>query len=382
MKIIADDNIPYVKEAFGDLGDITLVAGRQINSDTVTDADILLVRSVTRVDEKLLEKSRVKFVATATIGMDHIDTEYLGNRAITFAAAPGSNADSVAEYIVSALFALARKHRFQLSGRSIGVVGVGNVGSRVVKKTRSIGMTVLENDPPLAQTTGQNRFVPIEPILGCDFITFHVPLTMEGEHATHHMINRRLLDTANNNSFIINTSRGAVADTSALIEALSSGQIRGTVIDVWENEPQIDSELLRKSDLATPHIAGYSFDGKVNGTYMIYCAACKFLGIQPQWSPKNNMPPPPVPEIKIDSASETDETALEKIIHTIYDISEDDARLREMLNLPKQQRGSFFDRLRRNYPVRRGFHKTVVDSVGNHELACKASGLGFQIKES
>ncbi|MCK4325827.1 4-phosphoerythronate dehydrogenase, partial [bacterium] len=211
MKIVADKNIPFVEEAFGKLGEVATLPGRQINSSAVKEADVLLVRTVTRVDERLLKGSRVRFVATATIGLDHVDLDYLKKKGIGFASATGCNANSVAEYIVAALLIFAQRYEFSLSGKTIGVVGVGNVGSRVVEKAGILGMNVLQNDPPLARKTGESRFRPLEELLQkSDILTLHVPLSHEGEDATYHMANEALFEKMKKGGFFINTSRGAV----------------------------------------------------------------------------------------------------------------------------------------------------------------------------
>jgi erythronate-4-phosphate dehydrogenase len=283
MKIVADPNIPFVREAFGALGEIVFVPGRQMDAAIVRDADLLLVRSVTPVNAALLDGSRVKFVATATIGTDHIDLDYLQSRSIGFSSAAGSNANSVAEYVVTAMLEVAHRRKFRLRDKTLGVIGVGNVGTRVSRYAEALGMRVLRNDPPRARTERLTDFVPIERVLSdADIITLHVPLTKEGAHATHHMVAKDTLAALEDRRpILINTSRGAVVDNKALLKAIDGERLGGVVLDVWENEPNISPELLDVVEIGTPHIAGYSFDGKANGTQMIYEAACKFFGIEP-----------------------------------------------------------------------------------------------------
>lgn len=201
MQIIADQNIPFVKECFSGIGDVTLTSGRAVTPDLVKDADILLVRSITKVNADLLAGSSVKFVATATIGTEHVDQDYLAGRGIGFASAPGSNANSVAEYIVAALLTLGKKHKFQLEGKSIGVVGVGNVGSKVQKKCAALGMKVVLNDPPLARQTGDAKYRPLQELYGCDFITMHTPLTKDGSDPTYHLANEQLFAAMKQGAF-------------------------------------------------------------------------------------------------------------------------------------------------------------------------------------
>ena len=265
MNIVADENIPYVAEAFRKLGDVFTYPGRRIDSRAVKDAGILLVRSITKVDEHLLHGSGVRLVATATIGYDHIDLDYLRSEGIELASAAGCNASSVAEYVVAALLILARRHKFSLSGKTIGVVGVGNVGSRVVEKARILGMDVLQNDPPLERKTGKACFRILDELLArSDILTLHVPLTREGQDATYHMADEALFRKMKNGSFLINTSRGAVVDNTHLVTALKQKRLEGAVLDVWEREPEINEGLLRAVDIGTSHIAGYSLDGKTN----------------------------------------------------------------------------------------------------------------------
>ncbi|MCD6392159.1 MAG: 4-phosphoerythronate dehydrogenase, partial [Planctomycetes bacterium] len=270
MKIVADANIPFVKECFSSIGDVAVVPGREIGRDITADADVLVVRSITKVDEALLSGGSVKFAATATIGTEHVDRQYLADAGIGFASAPGCNANSVAEYIIAALLAMGKKHRFTLEGKSIGIVGVGNVGSRVEAKTRALDMKPVLNDPPLARQAPDKKYVPLNELMACDFITMHTPLTFEGVDKTFHLADEGFFGALKEGAFFINTSRGGVADTAAIKNALASGRLAGAVLDVWENEPNIDADLILKAELSTPHIAGYSFDGKVAGLMMIY----------------------------------------------------------------------------------------------------------------
>jgi erythronate-4-phosphate dehydrogenase len=373
MRIVADPNIPFVHEAFGPLGDVRLVPGREITAGAVRDADVLLVRSVTPVNASLLDGSRVKFVATATIGFDHIDREYLSQKDIGFASAQGSNANSVAEYVVAAMLELAHRYKFRLRDRTLGVVGVGNVGSRVVRYAEALGMRVLLNDPPRQRMEKLAHFVSLQRVLAdADIITLHVPLVREGEEATFHLFDKdRLGVVEHRRPILINSSRGAVVDNKALLKAVDGERLGGVVLDVWENEPNISPELLDVADLATPHIAGYSFDGKVNGTRMIYESVCGFFRLPPTWSP--HLPPSPVPrvEYRVESA-EDDEEALRQVIGRVYDITADDAALRKDVRA--------FDRLRAEYPVRREFFNTELVLRGaSEELRTTCAALGFRM---
>jgi erythronate-4-phosphate dehydrogenase len=380
MKIVADGNIPFVQRCFEHLGEVQVVPGRQITPARVADADVLLVRSVTTVDRGLLQESRVRFVATATIGVEHVDVEYLRERGIGFASAPGSNATSVAEYVVAALLFVGHKHRITLEGRSIGIVGVGNVGGRVAARCRALGMRVVLNDPPLARATGDPSYRPLDEVTQCDFVTFHTPLTLEGPDRTFHLADQAFFDRLRPGTVFLNTSRGAVHESQALKAAMDRGLLRAVVLDVWENEPRIDPELLRRVDLSTPHIAGYSLDGKIGGLIMVYEAVCRFLGVQPIHQAAEFLPGPAVPFVEIDRADLPEQEMISRTVEQVYAIGRDDFNTREILMVPAETRGAFFDDLRKNYPVRREFHNTtVLLDDPNGPLAKKLAGIGFQV---
>jgi erythronate-4-phosphate dehydrogenase len=379
MKIAADQNIPFVKECFSSIGPVTLYAGREITSSAVKDADILLVRSVTNVNAQLLDDTNVKFVATATIGMDHIDTDYLGKRNIGFASAPGSNANSVAEYIIAALLTIAEKRSIALAGKSLGIVGVGNVGSRVAKKAAALGIKLFLNDPPLQRQTGDPKYLPLEALFDCDFITFHTPLTKSGIDKTFHLADEKLLTSLKSGIVFLNTARGGVVDTVALKQAMKQKRLSAVVLDVWENEPNIDCELLDMVDIASPHIAGYSYDGKVSGMIMIYLAACQYFDIRPSHVISDFLPPPAVASIQLNSPLDNEQAAIRHLVKRIYDIEADDKRTREILAVPTYNRGTLFDELRKKYPVRREFQNTLI-RLGdtNSTLPLKLAGIGFR----
>lgn len=377
MRILADENIPYVRDAFSSLGEVTTVSGRAITPDLARTADLLLVRSITQVNAALLDGSSVRFVATATIGEDHIDKIYLASRGIAFSSAPGSNANSVAQYLVGALLALAKRFDLNLGKMTLGVVGVGNVGSRVARQASGLGLRCVLNDPPLARATGDPKYRPIEEVLACDIVTLHVPLTREGQDRTYHLADRRFIRSLKPGAILINTSRGSVAEGSAIHKALADGHLRACVLDVWEGEPNIDVGLLRDVFIGTPHIAGYSFDGKVNGTRQIYEAACRALGIQPTWDPSPLLPAPECPEVRIDG---TDPDALHKAVLAVYDIRNDDAAMRRMLDASPEERPKLFDRLRKEYPRRREFLNTcAIVMPANEDLEVRLAALGFNV---
>lgn len=381
MKIIADENIPFVRECFASIGEVQMLSGKQITPAIVADADILLVRSITPVNEKLLADSSVKFVATATIGFEHIDVDYLEKRGIGFASAPGSNANSVADYVVAALLSVAKKHKITLEGKSIGVIGVGNVGSRVAKKCAALGMKVILNDPPLSRQTGDNKYRPLQELFGCDFITLHTPLTFEGQDKTFHLADEKLFSSLKPGCVFINTSRGGVHDTSALKAAIRSKKLGAVILDVWEKEPNIDCELLRLVDISTPHIAGYSLDGKIAGMIMIYQVACEHFGLQPKYKIDDFLPPPKVPQIEIKKIGPDHQSILHETVQQVYAINRDDFNTREIAMVEPDKRGKFFDDLRKNYPVRREFENTtIVLKQSSTTLESMLNGIGFKVK--
>jgi erythronate-4-phosphate dehydrogenase len=380
MKIIADTNIPFVKECFASMGEVVLVPGRQMTAQIVRDADALLVRSVTPVNTALIEGSRVKFVATATIGFDHVDRAYLDSHGIGFASAPGSNANSVGEYIVAAMHVIAMKKGFKLEGKSLGIVGVGNVGSRVAKKAQALGMKVVLNDPPLARQSGDAKYRRLEELFSCDFITFHVPLNKGGQDNTYHLVNEKLFASFKPGIVFINSSRGAVMETAAVKGTIRTGKLSACILDVWENEPNIDAELLSMVDIATPHIAGYSYDGKVAGMIMIYEAFCRHFGTRPVHTIEDFLPAPLVPKLDIDGRSEPEQAIVHNTVKKLYDIMADDAGTRKILSLPKEEQGKHFDKLRKDYPIRREFQNTrVVPKNASDSLATKLRGIGFKV---
>ena len=281
MKVIVDNKIPYIKEAINRIADeVVFLPGADFTKEAVKDADALIVRTRTRCNRELLEGTQVKFIATATIGYDHIDTEYCREAGITWTNCPGCNAGSVEQYVRSVLGLLQRKKGLDLKNATIGVVGVGHVGSRVARTAKLLGMRVLLNDPPRADK-GETGFVDLDTIAReCDVITFHTPLIQEGIYRTYHLVDKNFLFSLKRAPYLINSSRGEVVDTASLLASLAAGKVKDVVIDTWENEPRISRDLLEAAFLATPHIAGYSADGKANATRMSLEALCRFFGME------------------------------------------------------------------------------------------------------
>jgi len=379
LKFVVDRNIPLATEAFGSLGDVTLLATGEITGERVREADVLIVRSQTKVNRSLLNMSRVKFVGTTTIGIDHLDIDYLRSAGIAVASAPGCNSNSVKEYVAAALLFLSAERGWALQGKSIGVVGVGNVGSKVVTAARALGMTVLRNDPPLARSTGDPQLVPLDDLMDCDVITLHVPLTRSGSDPTYHLFDEKRIGLMKRGAIFINTSRGAVVGTGALKHAITTNRLSHTVIDVWENEPGIDTGLLSIATLATPHIAGYSLEGKVNGVRMVRDAVCRSFGFTPApWDPTPQLGTTGATAVTVPQASTPVETALHHAVRQCYDIASDDADLRRMLTMPSDDQARYFAQLRSGYRVRREFSYAPVRLPENRaSLGDTFMKLGF-----
>lgn len=351
MNLVVDENISFAEEAFSQFGKVKLLHGRQITKNEINTADILIVRSITKVNKDLLEGTPIKFVGTATIGTDHIDLDYIKNKNIFFKDAAGCNADAVAEYVFTSISHFAFKNTYPIEDKIIGIVGIGNIGSRIAKHAENIGMSILKNDPPLERKLGKTGFSTLEKIFTADIVTFHVPLNLNGIDKTYHLMQEERLSRLNDGMVLINASRGQVIDNEDLVKILNRKKLYVN-LDVWENEPDINPILLNQVNLATPHIAGYSLEGKVNGTKIIYDSLCNYLNVEPTWSPI--LPKISDNEIKIDYDGNLT-TALYKIFNKIYPIKEDDNGLRKAVEMDNKERAVYFDKLRKNYPLRREF---------------------------
>lgn len=365
MKILVDENMPLARELFAGFGEVVAQPGRSLAAEDVRDADVLLVRSVTRVDEALLAGSRVRFVGTATIGTDHVDLDWLRAQGIAFASAPGCNAMSVVDYVASALLELAERHGFSLAGKRAGVVGLGNVGSRLQRRLQAMGLDVLACDPPLADA-GRTGLVDMDAIAGCDIVSFHTPLVRDGAHPTHHLGDAALLARLKPGAILLNTSRGAVVDNAALLAALERRDDLHVVLDVWEGEPLVDRRLAARVELATPHIAGYSYDGKLRGTWMLYEALCAFLGQSPTMTLASLVPASA--RCVLDVARLAPRRALD-LMRAAWRITDDDDAFRATLDADDDARAAAFDRLRKQYPLRREFG--TVELVHDESLAAR-----------
>lgn len=373
MKLIIDDKIPYIRGAFEDVSEVIYLSGAKTTAEIAKDADAIVTRTRTICNEKLLTGSSVKFIATATIGFDHIDTDYCDANGIRWTNAPGCNSKSVEQYIASTLMVLAEKNGWNMSEKCIGIVGVGNVGSKVARVAEIFGMKVLLNDPPIERAEGSEKFVSIETIMNeADIITLHVPLNMKGEDATFHLGNELFLSSLKKKPVLINSCRGEVIETEAVKAGLKNGQISAFVCDCWENEPEIDLELLSLTEIATPHIAGYSKDGKATGTLMSVQAINEFFGLGLEnWKP-TGVEAPKEPEFEIDGSELTEQQILSKAILHTYDIRNDDKTFRANTEL--------FEQLRGDYPTRREFQAfTIVAKNIKTATFEKLFKLGFNI---
>ena len=369
IRIIADNKIPFLQGSpLKDAAEMIFLPGAAITKKELMNADAVITRTRTKCNEETLEGTPVKAIATATIGYDHIDTDYCGKHGILWKNAPGCNATSVAQYITSLLLRLSLRHDFSLAGRKLGVVGAGNVGKRVIEKAKALGMEVLVNDPPRAEAEGPAGFSPLETIIReADIITLHVPLEKSGPHPTWHLADESFMKSMKPSAFLINSSRGSVADNEALKKALNEKRIAGAALDVWEKEPEIDPELMALLDFATPHIAGYSTDGKANGTAASVHFIADFFGFSGMgdWYP--DVPQPANREISVSTLAEA--------VFASYDIASDDMKLRNSPQTFEKQRG--------DYPLRREFPAYFIKNAEElaPELKKTLSALGFRLAE-
>lgn len=373
MKIVIDEKIPFIKGVFEPWAQVVYSPGHAIDSAMVADADALIVRTRTKCNSQLLKGSRVKIIASATIGYDHLDTGWLEAQGIRWVNAPGCNSGSVMQYIVTSLFYLASTNSFNPGSLTLGVVGVGNVGSKVVKAARAVGMKVLQNDPPRKRREGLKDFVPLEKIIAeSDILTLHVPLTMQGPDRTHYLINSENLSRLKRDCIVINSSRGEVVENTALRKALEQDTLGGAVLDVWEGEPEADRKLIGLADIATPHIAGYSVDGKSNATVTVVRQVSAALDIPlKDWKP-GALPQPsePVIDLRRHEARNTSLGLVALAVNLTYPISEDD-------HLFRTDPGKF-EFLRDNYRTRREFGSFSV-IVNDEEAKRILTDLGFNI---
>ncbi len=371
MKILVDENMPYARELFSRTGDVVAVPGRPLPEAELQDASGLMVRSVTKVNAALLAGTPVKFVGTATAGTDHIDDASLAAAGIGFSAAPGCNAIAVVEYVFSALLLLAERDGFALRDRTVGIVGVGNVGSRLQQRLEAWGVKTLLCDPPRADRGDAGDFRPLEELVAqADILTFHTPLFKDGPYKSWHLADTALLLALKPGSILINACRGPVVDNAALLEILKLRRDLSVVLDVWEPEPELNLDLLDRVDIATAHIAGYTLEGKARGTTQVFEAWCDFIG-QPQSVTLESLLP--APEFgTLTLHGKLDQPTLKRLVHLVYDVRRDDAPLRKVAAQPGE-----FDRLRKQYEERREWSSLRVQ-CDDAETAAMLEKLGFR----
>ncbi len=399
LRLLVDENIPVAAEAFGRFGMVRWLPGHAITAAELAKTDVLLVRSVTTVNEELLANSPVRFVGTATAGTDHIDEDYLASAGIRFASAEGSNTSSVVEYTLAALVSVAVGIGAGLRGQTLGVVGSGRIGAEVARRAEALGMTVLRNDPPLdARHPRPSLYVAIEDVLEeSDFVTIHTPLTADAKepYPTYHLFGPAAFAMMKPTAMLINSARGAVVDNEALKDALKSGTIAGGVLDVWEGEPDIDTDLAKLTRIATPHIAGYSLDGKVEGTRMLEVALRNCLAergevVPAAWDARAALESGSEKGLTLhalpvhDDLDELNEVRwLNVLIRQAYNLRRDDTLFRQaVLGARQGEHGYAFRELRRSYPVRRSWDRFTVKTIIPDGLrAAVTDGLGMAVTE-
>ena len=330
MKLMIDDAVWGFDQIFSEFGEVVTLPGRQISNESLQDCDALIVRSRTRVDEELLRNSKIQFVGSTVAGLDHIDQPYLEDNAITLSSAQGCNSNAVAEYVISAIANLSHDYNFKLSDRTLGIIGVGNVGRRLDFKAKQLGIKTLLNDPPRESREGSEHFVSLEEALGADIVTFHTPLTYSGPHPTYKLLDSHNFKHINKDAIVINAARGGIINE--MVWEIT--QTKANIIDCWENEPNINPTLQKSAYWATPHIAGHSIDAKFMGSFMIYKDLCKYIK-----KPLNdNIEHLINPELRI-----IRENNLHETLNSIYSFQADDKAIQDISN---------FEDYRRNYPER------------------------------
>jgi len=367
MRIVADENIPLLDAFFSGIGEIRRYPGRTLDRAAVADADILLVRSVTKVTRELLEGTPVRFVGTCTIGTDHLDLEYFNEAGIQWSSAPGCNARGVVDYVLGSLLTLAEIEGADLTQRTYGVVGAGQVGSRLIKVLRELGWNVLVCDPPRQAAEGGDYVSLDEIVARCDVISLHTPLSKTGELPTWHLFDRARLLDLKPGAWLINAARGPIVDNTALREVLLEREDLQAVLDVWEHEPLVDVELAELCVIGTPHIAGYSLDGRQRGTAQIYQALCAHLGQSPNISLDDLLPKPWLAHVTLDAATDP-AWALNMLCRGVYDPRRDDADFRRSLVGDAASQRLAFDALRKHYPPRREIDSLYVSINGQSDV--------------
>jgi erythronate-4-phosphate dehydrogenase len=382
LKIVADAQIPFLKGVLEPFADVVYLPGAKITPADIADTDAIFIRTRTICNEELLRGSSVRLIVTATIGYDHIDTAYCEARGIRWVSAPGCNSSSVQQYIIAALLVLAKEKKWDLEDMTLGVIGVGNVGSKVAEAAATLGMCVLLNDPPRAEKEGDAAFTPLAQLLAqSDIVTCHTPLTKDGTYPTYHLSSHDFFNRMKDEVVYINTARGAVTDSKALLQAAHSSTLNSQlstlnyILDVWEGEPDLDLELLENAFIGTPHIAGYSADGKANGTVVCVREFCRFFGLNilPDWYP-SSIPAPPMPTvIAIDCERKTAQQVFYEAVTHTYPLWKDSLQLKQMPAAFEEQRG--------NYWPRREFDSFAIElKHPTGKIVKGLTSLGFKLK--
>lgn len=370
MKIVVDENINYAQELFGLVGEVITVPGRPLSKMDLAEADALVVRSVTKVDHTLLAGTPVRFVGSATSGVDHVDREWLQSQGIAFSFAPGCSAGAIVEYIMSALLMLAERDGFLLNEKRVGIVGVGHSGSLLEYRLRAMNVETLLCDPLRADKGDQGPFLLLDRLVReADILTFHTPLERNGPNPTWHLVDDDLLAVLPEGRMLVNTARGGVFDNTALLKALDKGKRLSLIIDVWENEPNLLLPLLAKAEIATPHIAGYSVEGKARGTAMVFYDFCEFLGKSVPFNLEAILPKPTIGVTTL--YGRADEAIIKRLAHLVYDVRRDDAPMRRLAGWTGE-----FDCLRKFYPERREWSSLQV-ACADEETMDLLRRLGF-----
>ncbi len=355
MKILADENMPYAEDLFREFGEVELVDGRSITAARAADADVLLVRSVTKVNQQLLANNeKLKFVGSATIGTDHVDIDYLSSRGISFSNAPGCNAIAVREFAFIAMLELAQRFSSPLNGKTVGIVGAGNTGTAVARCLMAYGVNVVMCDP-IKEAEGDSRsFCTLDDLIAqCDVISLHVPLTQNGEFKTWYLFDEKRLNSLKKNTWLLNCCRGEVIDNSALIKVKQTRSDLKLVLDVWEGEPLPMIDLISLTEIATPHIAGYSVEGKARGTLMLYQKVCELFGKPVNASLSSLLPEFMISNLTVNKS--VSENELLRVIRLVYDVRDDDQKFRSI-----DFANSGFDQMRKNHRHRREFSALTI----------------------
>lgn len=362
LNILCEEKIPFALGAFSGLGNVTLCKGNRLTSEDLKFVDVLIIRSGTRVDADLLEGTPVQFVATATAGTDHIDKQYLLQCGIPFYNAPGCNAESVVEYVIAGLFNLSHARKTSFWKKTVGIVGGGNVGGMLANRLAAFGCDVLLNDPPLlahdASVADNWQMVELDELLcNADIVSLHVPLVKDGPYPTHHLIGARELKMMKPEAWLINAARGAVVSNADLLHSLQNRPLGAVILDVWENEPGINTALYEYIDIGTPHIAGHSYEGKVNGTIQVYEALTRYLNQSGGWDIESVLRPGPEDRLELSMSFQGLDTipGVHALVKQMYDIEVDDQRFRPVIPMSSAEGMAFFLNSRKDYPRRRSF---------------------------